>query len=675
MKFFKSLKSPFGIFLSLNTISIILFIVFAITTILVMMNISPFPERLTISEMTQEMIDIGEDKSLITMYILIALTAISFIGLIITNCGVLFNLFSFFDLYNEKHIYHEQRNSFLKYLGYFIFSLIYFIFPPILLWYAWFIFYKEHLLCFNYTSFVLLRLKTTNKIKKLIWSIFICLIPTTLVLTPILVILNSNKNSLSYLIPNENVKKYLTLSNNKQNVIFLYFDRTQGVTWNFLLLVDKLINKDNSFINLFPEFTSYLNVVSTASLTKISTPALYSGAMFNVAMKQSTSKNIDIQPTTNNNLTENQWVFYALYNFAKMLMSNDIKNITYDNLPYYANDRMSGGFGNMYELYKDFKKINMNINTMTNAKIANHVLNRYVKLMEGDNVYDGEVLNALPNLLQFNNTNSGTYFSFFSQQTHENYVVKRNNKYQKITGKEYFIESIWTVIQDLKKLLLRLKSESFVDNNNKPVFDKNNNLISVYDKSMIYIVSDHGYQVKYLNIFKKLCNYLLSNSIINENQYNSVFNFDYMQYNPILNIKKPKYDVNDNLINDQRSFKFNADQVLCLSDVPVIIENNLHEYLNKSANSFFTSDKIINSVTPKSYQQKLKNQVLNNPLNPQFNSLSKNNMINRIFSITTTSDWRMHYNSKTFEIISEYKWLINSLVNGFWSNNNLIKIW
>ncbi len=541
-------------------------------------------------------------------------------------------------------------------------------------------FYKGKYKIFAKQNFILLRTRTTNtkktKFKKIAWFIFIIFIPFIYIGSILIPILFSNKNSKSYLIPNENVAKYLKLSKNKQNVLFLYFDRTQGVTWNLLLLVDEIINKENAFIKLFPEFTSYANVLSNGSLTKISNPAIYSGPMFNIAMKQSISKNVDIQPKTNNKLNENEWYFYALYNLSKMLIDNDVSNITYNNLPYYGDTSMSSQycFGNMRKLQDDFSSINMDINTMTNAKIANYKFNRYIKLLEQDSIYDAEVLNKLPSIIKFDSSNSGTFFSFFSQQTHENYIIKEKNKYKSSNSKEDFVRSIWTVMQDLKPFLLRLKNEPFVDNDGNIIYDKNGKPITVYDKSLIFVLSDHGYEVRSLNIFKNICKYLLNHKKITKQQYDTIFNFNWHHYIPCLNIKPFKYDIQDHIINKQDKFVFNDDQVLSLQDIPIIMENYLNQYLNSKQSSHFVSDDIINSFMPTSYRDLIQAQSLPDPLDENKNSLKKRNLEHRIFATISTYNWKMIFDSNSFEINSMGIWKVDPN-KGFYNNDNMEKIW
>lgn len=47
-----------------------------------------------------------------------------------------------------------------------------------------------------------------------------------------------------------------------QNTIVIYFGRLIGNFWNMMLVVDCLENKEESLINKFPEFTSYVNSIT-----------------------------------------------------------------------------------------------------------------------------------------------------------------------------------------------------------------------------------------------------------------------------------------------------------------------------------------------------------------------------------------------------------------------------
>lgn len=109
-------------------------------------------------------------------------------------------------------------------------------------------------------------------------------IPILLVSTIVLVLDNTFHQNTSK-VDKANIDKYLTLSNNNHNVMYFNFDRTQVPLWNLILEIDRRINKQNSFIELFPEFTSYTNTIFLAASTVYSNPSIYGGYLFHPFLK------------------------------------------------------------------------------------------------------------------------------------------------------------------------------------------------------------------------------------------------------------------------------------------------------------------------------------------------------------------------------------------------------
>lgn len=59
--------------------------------------------------------------------------------------------------------------------------------------------------------------------------------------------------------------------------------------------MDKHLNNENSFVKLFPEFTSYINYLSLSHVTSLSNRIIYSGALSNPLLK-TTDLTIDKEP-------------------------------------------------------------------------------------------------------------------------------------------------------------------------------------------------------------------------------------------------------------------------------------------------------------------------------------------------------------------------------------------
>ncbi len=52
-----------------------------------------------------------------------------------------------------------------------------------------------------------------------------------------------------------------------------------------MMKYDEVVNGENSFIKMFPEFTSFFNVLTTACLTVYSNLAIYSGHLYDPYFK------------------------------------------------------------------------------------------------------------------------------------------------------------------------------------------------------------------------------------------------------------------------------------------------------------------------------------------------------------------------------------------------------
>lgn len=661
------LKKPFTINLILNSIFSLLTILFGALSIWKFLTASPFPERFTVGEMDKHMIEMGQDVQLIQIYGLLITFGFCLIVNLVTSAITVYYSFGLHDINNGLEINQKWFHLLWRNIVYFLIYLCYFLFSFILVWYVWLIYLKSNNIATNtlQNKLILIYSNRTkkNKASKIIWILIVILFPIITILVTLIVYGNMPMNSKSHLIPDANVKKYTTLSRNQPNVIWMYFDRANAILWNMLLLVDDILNTNNSFIKLFPEFSSYINTISLSQLTKFSNPGMYSGYSFNPLFKNhwggvlfNTDKNV-------NQLSQNDWYKYALLNLAKMLISHNIENISFNNLPYYADTSMSPGwhFGNMRQLQDDLHELNVEVNTMTNAKLANYN-DYYVKRKDTDTIYDAYVLDWLDEWISFEDTTNGTFFSFFGQQTHIDYVYKQNGKYKRSGNNEYFVNAMWDVIQSLKPFLLKLKKEKISPNSN----------ISVYDQTAIFIMSDHGYNIKTINYTNKIYDYLINQKKMNIKQKSILNSFDYHSFNSVFMVKPFNVDKNKNLLSNQLEFNFDSDKFIINSDIANIIETELQRY-NQYNLKYFNNDEIIEQFIDGNGVDVYNNQVMDDVLYNHLNSI-KNKTVNRQIFMTHPYNWKMQFHDKLFDIALYYQFAFNNYDNGIFSNENFSRI-
>ncbi len=421
-----------------------------------------------------------------------------------------------------------------------------------------------------------------------------------------------------------------------------------------ILELDKLINSEKSFVNMFPEFTSFLNTISLSNVTISSNPSIYSGNSFSLINKDSKGGVNPISNMENINMTQNDWYYYSIKNMVDMYNAEGIRNINLNNLPYYNDSNQSWWYGNMYKLRRDLAKDNINVNTVTNEHIAKYKLG----MSEGQdpgNLYDGCVWEHMSELIKFENKSS-TFFSNFSQQIHGPSIIKSGNKITSSQDNDKYLDSMYLMLQQLKNFLLRLKSEPFIDKNTgKPVLDKSGNKISVYDKSLIFILSDHGTPLSIIPSWSKMLHYMNEKSIISNKDLNLILQYKYERYNPLMTFKDYKYDINNVILSNKEKFTFDTDKILALSDVQQIIQNSLNKYNNIEVKSFFVGPEFYNYISNPNIRSKIKEGMLINPLDDRENSIALNNMNNRIFYLAEMLDWRFNAKKKRFDIKSILK--------------------
>ncbi len=312
-----------------------------------------------------------------------------------------------------------------------------------------------------------------------------------------------------------------------------------------------------------------------------------------------------------------------------MYMEQGFRNISIDNAPYFGGNydfSPNASCGNMYLLQKKFNEAGMNnVSTCTNAKIA-QVEGKY-HLLSNDNPHkvNEYVMYHLPQYLSFKKSDTGSFLQFFSQQTHEDYVYRdEKGKMISTSNQECFFDAMYTAIKELQNVFIRLKEEPYYNE----VGDKIGN---VYDHTLIYMVSDHGFSLlKYLTNFYKILNYLSSCHLITQEQITSLLNFDSFAFNPTIMIKPFKYNQQEEVIHNQITFDFNVDQIVTLADLQRIVEIYLNEYNGTiDTTSRFVNPNLLNKIENKTIRDIVAGETLLYPLSSEFNSIQAKKFTNR----------------------------------------------
>ena len=442
--------------------------------------------------------------------------------------------------------------------------------------------------------------------------------------------------------------------------MYFYFDRTTATSWNMLLRIEHELNGKNSFISQFPEFVSYTNTLSYSPITVYSVPNLLDGSAFHPIFKNSSDISYASKLLGKNvkysDMTSNDFYFYSIYTFTNMLMSNNVKNVAYSSIPYYVKD-FSYSSGEMHTLQKNLNdKANMNDTVMDNEVLAYEAFDFKIKTSSSNKLIEQMVFDNLDNNYKFKNTDGAVFNSHFSQVHHNDYNFKENGKYKVSSDTEYYFLSMWQSISTLKDILNRLKEEPFLDSNNKPMTNSEGDKIFVYDKTLFYIVSDHGMSMgSDLNNWVKILNYCVDqNWMTNDEKSALLKNSTQLSFNPTLMIKNFKYDKDNNIIQRDNSNKvlnfFDNNKILTLSDVPLTIQNNLYNYykINLNKNYFIDLNLFKQSNLSKrmSSNEIASNMYLENPLN-NVNNNPENSK--RKFILTWPYNWKFAYDEKEFK--------------------------
>lgn len=358
----------------------------------------------------------------------------------------------------------------------------------------------------------------------------------------------------------------------------------------------------------------------------------------------------------NSELTMDDWYRTSFALFSKMLNKNNINDIVYSSVPYYGK-KFNSINGDQSQFRTDLKEIEgVDVGMIKNIQLAYNNLGYRPRVIDSLKDCEYYISQNLTKNIQFGHTDSDLFRMFLTQLSHETYVWKEGGKLKSSSLSKYYQNTLWEQINFLKGFLSKLKQTPFVDENDKQVLDKQGNKITVYDKSMITIISDHGFSKENYEQFNTLADYLQNKGWFSKTIANQLKNYDYYSYNPTMMFKNYKYDKNNNLIENQNTNFFNYSQILTLSDFSTIIENLIKRYNGvEDSQTFFWDDSIID--------QNLSDLYLKDPLNEQTNSLNTNRKV--IF--THPSDWRYYNDSKyvNFRIIYEF----NSNANNFYNND------
>lgn len=597
-------------------------LVASITLFMCVFFLMPFPERFSIPELDKIAIDIGESKTFILLIVSGIMMGISFI------INFIIGPIIFVRNYKQNSWFYylvNKKNSYKWFCIFIIFcsSLISFIIV--------FIYWKNYLFVRTVNEYKnvvginkFARLTTINLPYKSFFkkSIIFTIVLTLLVpVAPLTYFFTKEK---TIYVNKTDINNFLTLSNNKENTLMLYFDRAQGMLWNSLLGYDYFVNKEKSFIALFPEFTSFTNVISQGRVTNSSNPSLVSGHFYSPWMNNINEKNPYLDNSNFNNLSIGKFWSEAFYNQFKMLTINGTSDIHISSVPYYSYNGDEYGKPNLFN--ESFNKIiqensNVNFAFTTNEAIAADKLNHN----KADRLSNAMVLKESKNLLNFKNTQGGVYQGWYFHHTHENYCYEEDNSWVEAKNQYLdFIKSMWFSINELKSLLLKLKNEKWSDGNV---------VSNVYDHTQIIIVSDHGYSLpQQSDVIDNFLSWI-------QNTYHTDKNFDpynvLLSYNSIFMYKPFNGNINGKF--------FDTNSLILTSDVPLIIEEGLNNY-NSTNFSYFSPDlSQIKNAWLKKYMQQI---IIDKPIR------NKNKLSQRIVRLEA-ADWRFNFNNK-YNIIKTF---------------------
>lgn len=615
-------KKKFKIISIVNTVIDLCVLIF-LGLFLYAFYLMPFPERLNPSDFDEIMIQKGELITLYTIFVSLSFLFTLYIGHIVIS--IIINYYLFFHLkpFNEK-------NKILWKTLFLIYSFFAILIPVIPLIFIWFFYFKK----INFSETKKPHLKT-----KILLNSYFCLVPFSIaaIFVPIFTI---QKN----VVVNETAtKQNLTYSNNHNNIVVFYFDRAYNHLWNQLLYVDYKLNKDNSFIKQFPEFTSFYNVNINGYPTSFSNLSLLGGIWYDTSLMGTNYVN----PIANKNYNKYKQGMYLKEAISNLL--NNTSKYGFDkfhimDLPYYGNSFTSLS-GEYNLLNNDLQNENKN----AFASSSSEILKEFGQEYKTDSSDSARYYNFITQknedgklkYINFEKTETDIFKMIYSQNTHGPYSFYENNVLN-VTDDSLnnFIKSMWFSIQSLKTLLSSFKNEN------------SENGLSVYDNTMFVVVSDHG-----TNLAKNdFNNYLefLTNYVDYEKYASNQTMLDYFQnsgsFSPVFMVKPFLKNTENNLtnlknenLNVLQNF-FNTSYTVSLSDFPSILESEMFKLKNNyiKDSSFYKPN-----INQEMYSDEIIKYIANNAYVDPLNSLK--NVKNRTIKIPLAEDWRWKNNSLIFK--------------------------
>ena len=600
----------------------------------------PFPERFTIQEMDKYMILMGEDVTLILIYLFASLM-IFFMLLKIIFAG----LTNYLIIIYKKHLNNsvDKRKSILVDVGNYILGFFN-MFVPLLFYFFTIIGYK-----------LIWKNKSETTATKRNWTkAYLIISPLALaaLVLPLVLV-----NNIPVIVNASSIKQNLIYSKNKNNFLFLYFDRAQGFLWNSLLEIDKQINESNSFENKFPEFTAYLNTLTSAVPTNLSNPTITGGVWYSPGFL---GKNIynPVGEFNSDTLTQNDY-----YKSAWSVMLSNLKyNYGYDDIsildiPYYG--QTFDEVGGEYQTFdNDLRSMPVNASSTSSSSVLK-MANRYFAVNNSDglryyNYITEKDENNNPKNLIFENTAQNTAKFLYTQITHANYIYEDKDGKVVYSDRSFpnFIKSMWTSIQKLKDFLSILKNQKYVDSTG------NENGETVYDHTFIVVTSDHGITYSQNDVepsFNRMWNtYLKNSSDFNDMNYETLKNFLSSQAdaNPVMMIKpfSYSYSVDSKNVSKQTQFSFDKSTYILNSDFPLILDAELYKS-TKNANP--TTSIYKPAINESKYSENVKKFINNNIVIDPLNH--KNDLSNRTFPVLRATNWRWTANQRYFDLWNEFR--------------------
>ena len=326
-----------ALFTSNIVLAVLIFCI--LIAVVVILSTLPFPHRTFVDFMDKQMIKDGQAAVIISMTTFVFILIPSYIALLVTSSMVAYNFF----VKNPKAKENQPFNQkWYITTGLIIFCFFYILVPIIFVWF-FFIPYEKWVST-SYKTITLTPVSFKNK--RTIWISLITVL--TLGISSIIpAIVFSMLFPIHGSVPNRKIdlESIYTLSQDKPNTMVLYFDRAYGLIWNQLLLLDYLIVHDDSipneskpefsFIEKFPEFTTYLQSLSQGMVTNAANPII-NGSWY----QQPNFKNEDlIDPFYGENYkdeTMNEWYFNSYRNSTGLFTKYGYENLNLYNIPYYG---------------------------------------------------------------------------------------------------------------------------------------------------------------------------------------------------------------------------------------------------------------------------------------------------------------------------------------------------